>query len=77
MRVFLEWFLLLIMIVFEVTGTISIKMSEGLIRPLPTIMIFVCYGICFSIFSLVVKKRFWYKKSSNLGHTDIINLEKG
>ncbi|MGM0877864.1 MAG: DMT family transporter [Bacillota bacterium] len=52
----LEWILLLITIVFEVAGTISMKMSEGLTRPLPTIMIFVCYGICFSIFSLVVKK---------------------
>ncbi|TYR78186.1 multidrug efflux SMR transporter [Priestia megaterium] len=52
----LEWILLLITIVFEVAGTISMKMSEGLSRPLPTIMIFVCYGICFSIFSLVVKK---------------------
>lgn len=52
----MEWILLLITIVFEVAGTISMKMSEGLTRPLPTLMIFVSYGISFSIFSLVVKK---------------------
>ncbi|MDQ0219207.1 small multidrug resistance pump [Peribacillus cavernae] len=52
----MEWILLLITIVFEVAGTISMKMSEGLTRPLPTVMIFVCYGICFSIFTLVLKK---------------------
>jgi small multidrug resistance pump len=52
----LVWILLIVTIVFEVAGTISMKLSEGLTRPIPTTMIFVCYGICFGIFSLVVKK---------------------
>ena len=52
----MEWILLVLTIVFEIAGTISMKLSEGLTRPLPTIMIFVSYGICFSIFSIVVKK---------------------
>ncbi|OZI11432.1 QacE family quaternary ammonium compound efflux SMR transporter [Bacillaceae bacterium SAS-127] len=50
------WLLLLVTIVFEVAGTISMKLSDGLTKGLPSLMIFVSYGICFSIFAIVVKK---------------------
>ncbi|PAQ15781.1 QacE family quaternary ammonium compound efflux SMR transporter [Bacillaceae bacterium SAOS 7] len=50
------WLLLLVTIVFEVAGTVSMKLSDGLTKGFPSLMIFVNYGICFSIFAIVVKK---------------------
>ncbi|XJZ28994.1 DMT family transporter [Bacillota bacterium Lsc_1132] len=50
------WFLLFLTIALEVAGTIAMKHSQGLSRLYPTLMIYFFYGLCFSIFSLVVKK---------------------
>lgn len=52
----MAWFLLVITILLEVAGTISMKLSEGLTRLVPSLGIFVFYGSCFAIFALVVKK---------------------
>ena len=48
------WFWLAVTIVFEVLGTMALKYSEGLTKMVPSIAIFVCYGIAFSIFAKVV-----------------------
>ena len=32
------------------------KLSNGLTKPVPSVLIFVFYGICFSVFAIVVKK---------------------
>lgn len=52
----MAWFLLALTILFEVIGTISIKLSAGFTKLIPSIMIFVSYITCFSIFPFVVKK---------------------
>ncbi|ABS20670.1 DMT family transporter [Bacillus cytotoxicus] len=50
------WLLLLVTIIFEVAGTVAMKLSNGLTKFVPSVFIFVCYGICFSVFAIVVKK---------------------
>lgn len=50
------WLLLLVTIIFEVAGTIAMKLSNGLTKLVPSVLIFVFYGICFSVFAIVVKK---------------------
>jgi small multidrug resistance pump len=32
------------------------KLSDGLTKLIPSILIFVFYGICFSVFAIVIKK---------------------
>jgi small multidrug resistance pump len=51
----MAWVLLLFTVVFEVFGTLSMKLSAGLTKWVPTLMIFVSYGLSFSLFSLVLK----------------------
>ena len=50
------WLLLLVTIIFEVAGTIAMKLSNGLTKLVPSVLVFVCYGIWFSIYAIVVKK---------------------
>ena len=50
------WLLLLVTIIFEVAGTIAMKLSNGLTKLVPSVLIFVFYGICFSVFAIVVKR---------------------
>ena len=52
----MSWFFLALAILFEVAGTISLKLSEGFARLLPSILIFVFYGISFSFTTLALKK---------------------
>ncbi|WP_243291586.1 multidrug efflux SMR transporter [Bacillus sp. FJAT-47783] len=52
----MAWILLAVTILLEVAGTISMKLSNGLTKLVPSIGIFVFYGFCFAIFALVVKK---------------------
>jgi small multidrug resistance pump len=46
---------LFIAIIAEVIGTSAFKLSEGFTRPLPTLVIFLCYGIAFYLMSLIVQ----------------------
>lgn len=43
-------------ILFEVMGTTCMKLSEGFTKTLPSIMIFVFYGISFALFTLALKR---------------------
>ncbi|QRG67124.1 DMT family transporter [Brevibacillus choshinensis] len=52
----MHWVYLLLAIVFEVAGTTSMKLSEGLSKPIPTVMMFVLYILCFSSLSLALKE---------------------
>ena len=54
------WLLLLVTIIFEVAGTIAMKLSNGLTKLIPSVLIFIFYGICFSVFAIVVKDSFKY-----------------
>lgn len=50
------WFYLTASIIFEVAGTTSMKLSDGFSRTLPSVLIFVFYGISFYAFTLALKK---------------------
>lgn len=50
------WLLLGLAIMLEVAGTTSMKLSDGMHKIFPTIMIFVFYGLTFAIMPLVIKK---------------------
>ncbi|AGB50303.1 cation/cationic drug transporter [Methanomethylovorans hollandica DSM 15978] len=43
-------------ILFEICGTTCMKLSEGFTRMLPSILIFVFYGISFVSFTIALKK---------------------
>lgn len=51
-----SWILLGIAIILEVAGTISMKLSEGMHKPIPTIMVFIFYGLTFAIMSKVINE---------------------
>lgn len=50
-----SWIFLLVAILFEVGGTSSMKLSQGLTRPLPTAVMFLLYGLGFINLSLALK----------------------
>jgi small multidrug resistance pump len=52
----MAWLYLACAIAFEVGGTISMKLSEGFTRTLPSVMIFVCYAIAFTFVTFAIKK---------------------
>ena len=49
------WLLLGLAIIAEVFGSTSMKLSEGFTKLHPSIAVFLCYGISFSIFIFVLK----------------------
>jgi small multidrug resistance pump len=51
-----NWLFLALAIVLEISGTVSMKLSEGLSRLIPTVMIFVFYGLSFTAFTMAIKK---------------------
>ena len=53
---FPAWLYLTASIVFEVAGTTSMKLSDGFSRLVPSVLIFVFYGISFYAFTLALKK---------------------
>ena len=50
------WILLVAAIVFEVGGTLSMKLSAGFSRLLPSVLIFVFYGLSFTAMTFSLKK---------------------
>ncbi len=52
----MHWIYLTIAILFEVAGTTSMKLSHGFTRILPSIMIFVFYGLSFAAITLALKR---------------------
>ena len=51
-----HWLFLSGAILFEVAGTISMKLSEGFTRPIPSVLIFVFYVISFVALTLALEK---------------------
>ncbi len=49
-------FYLLLAILAEVTGTTCVKLSEGFTRLLPSVLIFVFYGLSLGFLGLALKK---------------------
>lgn len=52
----MKWLILLIGIIFEVLGTISMKYAEGFTRLVPSILVFVFYGISLAALVFVLEK---------------------
>ena len=52
----MHWLYLVGAILLEVAGTTSMKLSDGLTKPLPSILIFVFYAISFVALTLALKK---------------------
>ncbi len=52
----MSWVFLATAILFEVSGTTAMKLSEGLTRLVPTILLLVFYGISFIFLALALKR---------------------
>ncbi|MEH1921318.1 DMT family transporter [Nostoc sp.] len=52
----ISWIYLIIAILFEVSGTTCMKLSEGFTKIVPSVLIFVCYGLCFTFLTLALKR---------------------
>ncbi len=52
----MSWVLMIIAILFEVSGTTMMKLSQGFTRRLPTILMFVFYGIGFIPLTLALRR---------------------
>lgn len=50
------WFLLFVAIGFEVAGTTCMKLSDGFSKVVPSVLIFVFYGVSFVLFAMALKK---------------------
>jgi len=50
------WLFLLIAILTEVVGTTLMKVSQGLTRLVPSVMMFVLYGISFVFMAMALKR---------------------
>jgi small multidrug resistance pump len=49
------WLLLLGAIILEVAGTTSMKLSDGLTKPIPSVLIFVFYAMSFILLTFTLK----------------------
>jgi small multidrug resistance pump len=52
----ISWIYLIAAILFEVSGTTCMKLSQGFTRLVPSVLIFVFYGLCFSCLTLALKR---------------------
>ncbi|MBH8554721.1 multidrug efflux SMR transporter [Nostocaceae cyanobacterium CENA357] len=52
----MSWLYLIAAIIFEVSGTTCMKLSEGFTKTVPSILIFVFYGICFTFLTFALKR---------------------
>lgn len=50
------WIYLLLGIIFEVLGTVSMKMADGFSKLWPSVLVFVFYGLSLVFLTLVFKK---------------------
>jgi small multidrug resistance pump len=52
----MSWLLLVAAIVLEVCGTTCMKLSQGFTRPVPSVLLFVFYALCFGLMTLAIKR---------------------
>ncbi len=50
-----NWILLMGTILFEVAGTVAMKLSLGFAKLVPSILIFIFYGLSFALLALTLK----------------------
>ena len=51
----MAWLILIIAGLFEIAGTLSLKLAQGLTRPLPSLSLFVCMGLSLYLLSTAVQ----------------------
>ncbi len=51
----MHWLLLALAILFETIGTTALKLSNGLTRPLPALVVLCAYGLSFWLLALVLR----------------------
>ncbi len=51
----MHWLYLIIAILLEVSGTTCMKFSDGLSKLVPTLFIFIFYGLSFTLLSMALK----------------------
>ena len=49
------WWLLAAAIVFEISGTVSMRLSDGFTRMTPSVLIFVFYAVSFALNTFVIR----------------------
>jgi len=52
----LYWLALGGAIALEIAGTVSMKLSHGFSRPLPSVLLFVFYALSFALMTIAVKR---------------------
>jgi small multidrug resistance pump len=52
----MHWITLLLAIIFEVTGTTAMKLSEGFTKPLPSVAMTLFYILSLAMLTLALKK---------------------
>lgn len=52
----MSWFYLVLAILLEVGGTTSMKLSQGFTKILPSLLIFILYGLSFASLTLALKE---------------------
>jgi small multidrug resistance pump len=52
----MAWTLLILAILLEVCGTTCLKLSRGFTEIVPSVLMFVFYGACFTTFAFAVRK---------------------
>ncbi|MBI5815976.1 MAG: multidrug efflux SMR transporter [Nitrospinae bacterium] len=51
-----SWIYLVVAILMEVSGTTCMKLSDGFQKPIPSILLFVFYGLSFGALAMTLKK---------------------
>ncbi|MEH1837156.1 MAG: multidrug efflux SMR transporter [Nostoc sp.] len=51
-----SWIYLIFAILFEVSGTTCMKLSQGFTRIVPSVLIVVFYGLCFTFLTFALKR---------------------
>ncbi|MBE9038788.1 DMT family transporter [aff. Roholtiella sp. LEGE 12411] len=52
----INWIYLIAAIIFEVSGTTCMKLSQGFTKTVPSVLIFIFYGLCFTFLTLSLKR---------------------
>ncbi|MCW5314042.1 QacE family quaternary ammonium compound efflux SMR transporter [Nostoc sp. KVJ3] len=52
----ISWIYLIAAILFEVSGTTCMKLSQGFTKLVPSILIFVFYALCLSCLTIALKR---------------------
>ncbi len=52
----MAWLYLALAILFEVTGTVAMKLANGFSEPGPSLAIFVCYGASIGMLAMAIQR---------------------